>query len=86
MTTEQDLHAAYVAVHDAGEKYQAAYLTSLPTKPALEDGTFVAPEFDQGSLDRMRAEVERLGANYESLAASAGNPNHKRLRWRHYLD
>jgi hypothetical protein len=86
MSTEEDLEAAYVAVHDAGEEYQAAYLGSLSTRPALEDGGLVAPEFDQGSLDRMRAEVERLGAKYEGLAESAGIPTHKRLKWRHYLD
>jgi hypothetical protein len=85
--TEDHLNAAYVRVHDAGEKYQAAYLASLPTTPAAAVGLEIpVPQSDQGELDQMRADVKRFGAEYERIADELGLSQEDRLAWRHYLD
>jgi hypothetical protein len=70
MATEEHLNAAYGRVHEAGEKYQAGYLSLAA---------------DQGALDQMRADVKRLGAEYERIADESGLSQEDRLAWRHYL-
>jgi hypothetical protein len=61
-------------VHAAGEEYQAAYLASLPTQPALENRPLVGLDFDQRNLDEQRAEVERRGAKIRESRRFSGDP------------